>query len=113
MPKDPTKSLPAPVHGLPPENERSAFDTARICKQCGETGRVVSNYLGTQVYCGPCKIDWPISSTPMAPQGPLASPRGLSKVTLVEPNFDKAFEEIGEYADEDVRKRRKLPKGDD
>ena len=113
MANDPTRNLPAPIHGLPPRAERSAVDNARICGRCGEEGRVVSGYLGTQVYCGPCKIDWPISSTPAASAMPLAPPRGLNKVTLVEPNYDTAFEEIGECTDEDVRRRRKLPEGDD
>lgn len=67
----------------------------RICKLCGKEGRIVSNSVGVNVWCQ-CGNRWPISSTSMSPPFPETLPRGLSKQVLVEPNWDLAFQDVGE-----------------
>jgi hypothetical protein len=95
----PSKGKSAP-EGLP-EVKTSAHgsagtDRARICKKCGQEARIVSNNTGVQAYCGPCKINWPISSQPYKVDLPITAGRGLRKETIVEPDWDMAFQDIGE-----------------
>jgi hypothetical protein len=86
--------------GLPPVVDKStpeadfdgAVDKARICPGCGREGRVVSNRLGVNVHCGPCKRHWPISNSPLQPDSPLTIPRELGKRTLVEPDWNLAYD---------------------
>lgn len=80
--------------GLPePEKQKNEnpLDKARFCPKCGKEGRIVSNYLGVNVYCNPCKNVWAISA-PLNPVtiSPANIPRGLSKITLVEPDYNMA-----------------------
>lgn len=99
------KSLPS---GLPQINtryreEKSALSSARICKGCGEEGRVVSNSTGTAVHCNTCKTFWPISSTPNVATVAPTMARGTSKVVMVEPDWNKAFEsDEGDVTNEQV-----------
>jgi len=98
------KGLPLPVDGpmsLPPvqevdNTEESHLDSnvrdARLCPKCNKPGRVVSNYLGVNVHCGPCKIHWPITNTAMRPEDPAVLPRGFQKRTAVEPDWNIAFD---------------------
>lgn len=72
---------------------KKTVDRTRHCKQCGQEGRVVSNSTGVNVYCGPCKIHWPISATPYSSGIPITGPRGLRKETIVEPDWNIADEE--------------------
>ena len=69
------------------------IDRARICEGCGREGRVVSNQWGVNVHCGPCKRHWPIANSPLKPESPAALPRGISKRTSVEPDWNVAFED--------------------
>jgi len=85
------------IFDLPPvakEVKRSPVDKARFCTQCGAEARIVSNRFGRTAYCGPCGTEWPISG-PVVPQHAVAGylPRGLSKQTLLEPDYTMAFED--------------------
>jgi hypothetical protein len=84
------------VAGLPdvPETQEkeNPINKGRRCPQCKKEARVVSNRSGVQAYCGPCKIDWPISSAARGAEVPLSAPRGLRKETIVEPDWDKAYD---------------------
>lgn len=89
------------VSGLPPvktssdsieeENLNSNFEKSRNCPQCGKPGRIVSNYLGVNGHCGPCKIHWPVANSPLRPEIPSSLPRGLHKETYVEPDWTSAI----------------------
>lgn len=84
--------------GLPGESSEDivAIAMAMItCPDCNQEGRVVSNHLGKNVYCGPCKKRWPITSVARGERMTPTSPRPLSKETLVEPDWSKAFEDLG------------------
>jgi hypothetical protein len=85
--------------GLPPvkkpsstDPDRPGLDRSRFCSDCGNEGRVVSNSNGVNVYCGPCKKHWPVSSRPFGGGDAASVPRGLSKHTWIEPEWDKATE---------------------
>ncbi len=95
-PKDGPQSLPAveSTNASPPSSLDENMKNARICPSCGREGRVVSNRLGVNVYCGPCKRHWPISNGPLRPESPACLPRGFRKQTHVEPNWDAAFDDI-------------------
>jgi hypothetical protein len=69
-----------------------AIDRARICRDCGNETRLVSNSEGIEAYCGPCKKHWPVASTPMETVSFPTTARGLSKQTLVEPDWNRAFD---------------------
>ena len=72
-----------------------AVDKLRNCSVCEQPARIVSNYLGTRAYCGPCKRDWAIAMMPRNPQIPFAPGRALSKETAVEQyDYDLAFEDL-------------------
>ena len=102
MPKP--KGLPKPkskLESLPPvqevdNSEESFLDAnvaaARLCPKCNKPGRVVSNHLGVNAHCGPCKMHWPITNTPLRPESPSVIPRGFSKKTMVEPDWNIAFD---------------------
>ncbi len=96
--------------GLPPIPEGvaagRAIDKLRRCPTCSSELRIVSNYLGVNGHCGPCKRHWPIAMTQMSPVVPQTPVRGLHKQTQVEPNWDIAFDEIGDDTDEQVRERQ-------
>jgi hypothetical protein len=82
--------------GLPPVEQhtgQSALDRNRLCPKCGKEGRTVSNSSGLSVFCNPCKFSWPISTAPLDPKEVVTAPRGLRKKTLVEPDWDMAFDE--------------------
>jgi len=90
------------IVGLPPvkpstdsmqeTNLQNNFERARNCPKCGKPGRIVSNNCGVNVHCGPCKIHWPISNSPLRPETPGAAPRGLHKETSMEPDWNLAFD---------------------
>ena len=97
------KGLPTGPQGLPAVRDVELKDIshlddnvrrARICQGCGRKGRVVSNQLGVNVHCGPCKRHWPITNGPVQPETPMSIPRGFSKQTHVEPNWDSAYDDI-------------------
>lgn len=85
--------------GLPPVAQatgKSALDRNRICPKCGGEGRTISNSSGLSLFCNPCKFYWPITTAPLDPKDIMTEPRGLRKKTVVEPDWDMAFdEEIG------------------
>lgn len=92
----PAQRLKKPVGAEPPpvvEPNKDPLAEARICPSCGKEGRVVSNYLGTNVFCGPCKRHWPIASSAKNETVIPNLPRGLRKETRVEPDWDMAFDE--------------------
>lgn len=67
-------------------------EQTKICDKCGERAyRVASGMGGVTAYCS-CGHWWVISSRPIGGVLPVTPPRGLSKQTLVEPDWDKAFE---------------------
>lgn len=86
-----------PVIGAPPPVpvpvNNDPLAAARICPSCGKEGRVVSNHLGTNVFCGPCKRHWPIASGSKQEMIIPNLPRGLRKETRIEPDWDMAFDE--------------------
>jgi hypothetical protein len=76
---------------------QSLMDGARKCPKCGRAGRIVSNYLGINGHCGPCQIHWPITNSPLKGETVGSTPRGLSKVTSVEPDWNMALDrDIGD-----------------
>jgi len=69
-------------------------EQAKICDKCGKKAyRVSSGAGGVAAYCT-CGHWWAISSRPVGGTLPVTPPRGLSKQTLVEPDWDKAFENM-------------------
>ena len=89
--------------GLPPlkvQQDTSAIKRVDDCQKCGNKLRVVSNYLGVHAHCDNCKDSFPVASTARRVEPALNLPRGLHKRTLVEPDWGKAFEEIGDASDD-------------
>lgn len=87
--------------GLPPVPHRGpspGSPTTRLthCPKCDCQLRIVSNYLGVHSHCDPCKEVYPVSSSARRKEPIMNRPRGLRKVTLVEPDWGKAIEDIGE-----------------
>ena len=101
------KGLPEIDRAAQADN-RTAIEKARTCPHCksAKNVRIVSNQHGVNAICGPCKRHWPISAAPLAPQMPEALPRGLHKQTIVEPQWEKAYDEI----EEDVTNEQVGPK---
>jgi len=95
--KKPTH-LPRPGAQAAGSPAQLAAKNVRICKSCGKEGRVVSNSVGVNVWCQ-CGNRWPISSSPVAPPMVEQLPRGLSKQTLVEPDWELAYRETGDTPD--------------
>lgn len=75
------------------EAKLTALDASRNCMKCGQEARIVSNHLGVRAYCGPCKIDWPVSG-PLATPMPLSLPRGITKQTMIPPDTQLAYEDL-------------------
>ena len=102
------------LRGLPPidssmkEDDRPALDKARYCPTCRREARIVSNTYGIEAYCGPCKKNWPISSTSNVLMTAPNLPRGLSKQTLVEPDWNRAQEDThGDPLNEQIGPKRR------
>lgn len=98
--------------GLPGQGDKaletqSAREAMMRCDECGELGRTVINDSGVNVFCNKCKKHWPISSMSLAQKLPVAAPRGLSKQTLVEPDWSLAEGEIGDVTNEQVGPKRR------
>jgi len=68
------------------------MNKARMCPHCGKEGRIVSNQNGVNGFCGPCKRHWPVTSAPLMPESPLAPARGFHKTTVVDPDWNIAFD---------------------
>ena len=66
---------------------------ARVCKKCGQEGRVISDGIGVRVFCNRCKIHWPISGPRAQPTRDVLPDRGLSKHTLVPVDTSIAYED--------------------
>lgn len=80
---------------LPPvakSHGKTNLDGNRNCPRCGEEGRPISNELGLSVFCNACKFSWPISSAPLGGVQPMTPVRGIRKKTVVEPDWDIAFD---------------------
>jgi hypothetical protein len=69
-----------------------AINKARMCKTCGKEGRVITNSNGVFVKCHPCNSYWPVAPAIVGIGDAEVRPRGLSKETQVEPDWDKAFD---------------------
>ena len=81
-------------------------EKARICDKCGnKEPRIVSNSLGVSAHC-PCGNKWAFTTRPMAPAIPMAPARGIGKQTLVEPNWDMAFENLGGPGNDKIGPKR-------
>lgn len=83
--------------GLPPiprGHGRSTIDRNRICNKCGEEGRVISNSGGVSVFCNKCKFAWPVSGVALDSTLAVTPSRGVVKRTLVEPDWDLAYEDL-------------------
>lgn len=86
---------------LPSENpvqKVRGIDKSRICEKCGKTEkegvRVVSKIgMGVRAYCL-CGHSWGIALSSPNPPIPVTTGRGLSKETLVEPDWNLAFENL-------------------
>jgi hypothetical protein len=96
-----------PVDGAAFGEQKTALEKSRVCPDCGKETRIFSNHTGVKATCNTCKKTWSISMMPMNPPVPHSPPRGLHKQTLVQPDWDKAYDEIGESSDEDVRRPKK------
>jgi hypothetical protein len=86
------KSAPDSLPPIAKSQLSSNLDGNRNCPKCGQEGRSISNQFGLSMFCNACKFHWPISSTPI---GGLVVPtpgRGLRKQTLVQPDWDIAFD---------------------
>jgi len=82
-------------------------ERAKICDKCGERAyRVASGRGGVTAYCA-CGHWWAITSKPVGGTLPLEAPRGLSKQTLVEPDWDKAFEDMEGASNDEVGPKRR------
>lgn len=69
-------------------------ERVRTCDKCGKKAfRLSSNRHGVMAYCS-CGYRWAIAAQPLGGSLPLAPPRGLSKQTLIEPDWDKAFVDL-------------------
>lgn len=80
---------------LPPSKSTTSVDPVdanRYCPTCGAEARIVSNFDGRRAFCGPCKKDWPISGAVLEVI-PSTGARGLRKITLIEPNWEAAYED--------------------
>ena len=96
-PKRAVKNRVAPAHfphaqTLPTRQVENEIPNARRCEKCGKHGRVISNYTGVSVHCT-CGYSWPISSAPLSPSVPMMPSRGFSKHTLIEPDWNAAYDE--------------------
>ena len=82
-------------------------ERVRTCDDCGnKKPRIAATSSGVTAYCS-CGKWWAISSAPIASTLPEVPPRGLSKTTLVEPDWNKAFDDTeGENHGEVGPKRR-------
>lgn len=82
-------------------------EQAKICDKCGErASRVASTGSGVTAYCA-CGYWWAITARPLANSLPMAPPRGLSKETLVEPDWDKAYEDMEGVDNDKVGPKRR------
>jgi hypothetical protein len=80
---------------------------ARTCKVCGRTdARITSNSSGMGAYCA-CGNSWPLAAKSMSSTLPVTPSRGLSKQTRVEPDWDRAFDDLEGDAYEQVGPKRK------
>jgi hypothetical protein len=100
-------SIPEGLPGIPVEVQTSPLDKARFCPACHIEARIVSNYLGTNAHCPQCKNNWPITSVSQKMEIPIGPPRGISKVTLVEPDWSIAMDNPGGSSDEQIGPRHK------
>lgn len=76
------------------------------CDKCGSTEiRIGHNQFGIRAYCTSCKHQWGIAATTGSPRVPTYAGRGMSKETLVEPEWGLAYEDdvdtVGQFDDED------------
>jgi hypothetical protein len=79
-------------------------DAARTCEKCkGTSTRIVSNYEGRRAWCNGCGHNWGISMAlaTVIPDG--LEGRGISKRTLVEPDWNLAFEDLDEIDGDGTR----------
>lgn len=94
--------LPAPVK----EVKKDSSKGARVCPKCNQECRIVSNELGVSAHCNHCKEFWPISGALNPPNKiPLVGPRPMVKQTMVEPDWERAFDDIEEYEHEATRRK--------
>lgn len=75
------------------------LEKGRVCPTCEGEARIVSNSNGVSGHCVKCKSSWPLSAASLRPSVPVATPRGISKQTLVEPDWNIAFDDIGGGSD--------------
>jgi len=86
--------------------KETVIEGARRCTKCGKLGRVISGNYGISVKCV-CGYQWPISSTPLNAPVPMMPDRGFRKHTLVEPDWNKAYEDTGGGGNEPFGPQRK------
>lgn len=105
------EEAPEELSGLPVRDddfrEQTGTEKSQVCETCGSTPRIVSNHLGVQAHCGPCRTSWGVSSTARNPVVTPTPPRGLHRTVEVEPDWNKAFEPIGDSTYEQVGPKRK------
>jgi hypothetical protein len=88
---DPYDTTPDDLPEVKEKASGNPIDLGRTCPTCKGEARVVSNRNGVRAYCGPCKQDWAISG-PRDKVMPHTLPRGISKQTLVQPDWEMAYE---------------------
>jgi len=83
---------------------KTPLEAASTCEKCGGPTRIVSNYEGRRAWCNKCGHNWGISlaAVSLVPGG--LETRGLSKRTLVEPDWNLAYEDLDEIDGEDRKK---------
>ena len=81
---------------------KGPVDTARVCEKCQSTNiRINNTSVERRAFCGGCGHSWAISmaTATMLPDGLFE--RGLHKRTLVEPDWDLAFEDQRDTPEDD------------
>lgn len=78
------------------KKRKKALDAARTCEKCkGTEVRIVSNRMGVRAWCV-CGNNWGVSMAVLRPDLQVMGQRGLSKQVAVEPDWNLAYEDLGE-----------------
>ena len=85
---------PKDLPEVKPAAKKSVLDAARICPKCGSNEiRINSSLQDRRAFCG-CGYNWAISMPAVAIMPDRLMERGLRKETLVEPDWETAYEDL-------------------
>lgn len=82
------------------EKQATARDASRTCEKCGSTEVRINNaYDGSRAHCV-CGHSWSLSmfAVPYTPDGLMS--RGITKRTLVEPDWELAYEDLDDWPED-------------